>query len=103
LYEEKQNKPITRFIRNIKIIFNTSLITVNISLFINSDVDQIESGIGDQLALFFQYVSAFFAGFIIGFIYGWKLTLVILAVSPLLAVAGGLMARVITNICSLKL
>jgi ABC-type multidrug transport system fused ATPase/permease subunit len=59
-----------------------------------SDVDLIEKGIGDKLALLFQYFSAFVAGFVIGFVYGWKLTLVILAVSPLLAIAGGIMGKV---------
>lgn len=62
--------------------------------YVISDVDQIEKGIGDKLALFFQYVAAFFAGFIVGFIYGWKLTLVIISISPLLAISGGFMAKV---------
>ena len=35
-------------------------------------------------------------GFIMGFVYGWKLTLVIIAVSPLIAIAGGIMGKVIT-------
>ena len=59
-----------------------------------SDVDQIEAGIGDKLSLFFQQIFAFLCGFIVGFIYGWELTLVILAVSPLLAISGGFMAKV---------
>jgi len=63
-------------------------------VFILSDVDQIENGIGDKLALLFQYLSTFIAGFIIGFVYGWELTLVILSVSPLLAIAGGVMGKV---------
>ena len=36
-------------------------------------------------------------GFIMGFVYGWKLTLVIIAVSPLIAIAGGIMGKVITT------
>ena len=63
-------------------------------MFDNSDVDQIEKGIGDKLGLLFQFFAAFIAGFVVGFVYGWKLTLVILSVSPLLAVAGGVMAKV---------
>ena len=59
-----------------------------------SDVEQLERGIGDKLAMLFQYFAAFFAGFIVGFINGWKLTLVILAVSPLLAISGGIMGKV---------
>ena len=59
-----------------------------------SDVDKIQDGIGDKLGLFFQQIATFFGGFIVGFIFGWELTLVILAVSPLLIVSGGLMAKV---------
>jgi len=59
-----------------------------------SDVEQVERGIGDKLAMLFQYVAAFLAGFIVGFTRGWKLTLVILAVSPLLAISGGIMGKV---------
>ncbi|ELU04466.1 hypothetical protein CAPTEDRAFT_135774, partial [Capitella teleta] len=70
---------------------------------ISDDVDQIEAGIGDKLSLFFQQMFAFLAGFIVGFIYGWELTLVILAVSPLLAIAGGFMARVGANMASKEL
>ncbi len=59
-----------------------------------SDVHKIELGTGEKLGLFFQWIAAFFAGFIIGFVYGWKLTLVILAVSPLLVICGIVMSKV---------
>lgn len=36
----------------------------------------------------------FIGGFAIGFAKGWKLTLVILAISPVLAVMGGITAKV---------
>lgn len=36
-----------------------------------------------------RYVSQFITGFVIGFIKGWELTLVMFAVSPFLAIAGG--------------
>ena len=63
-------------------------------LFGVSDVDQIENGIGEKLALFFQYLTVFIAGYIVGFVYGWELTLVILSVSPLLILSGVLMSKV---------
>ena len=59
-----------------------------------SDIQKIQDGIGEKLAQFFQFFCAFLAGFIIGFIKGWKLTLVILAISPLLAISGGFMGKV---------
>ena len=57
-------------------------------------MNKIENGTGDKLGLFFQWNAAFVAGIIIGFVYSWKLTLVILAVSPLLALSGGVMGKV---------
>ena len=60
----------------------------------HSDVEKIQDGIGQKLGQFFLYMSTFFTGFIVGFIYGWQLTLVILAVSPLLAISGGIMGKV---------
>lgn len=57
-------------------------------------MDLFETGTGEKIAFFFQYTSVFVAGFVVGFVYGWELTLVIVAVSPLLAISGGFMAKV---------
>lgn len=56
-----------------------------------SDIDKIENGIGDKLATLFQLAAQTIACIVIGFYYGWLLTLVILASSPLIAIAAGLM------------
>ena len=63
--------------------------------FFNSDINKIHLGIGDKMGTFIQWMAGFFAGFAIGFAYGWKLTLVILAISPLLAGVAILMSKVI--------
>lgn len=39
----------------------------------------------------------FLAGFIIGFIYGWKLTLVVLSVVPLMAAGGAIFAKILAQ------
>jgi ABC-type multidrug transport system fused ATPase/permease subunit len=44
----------------------------------------MKEGIGDKVALLIQYVSQFFAGFIIAFSYDWKLTLIMMSLSPFL-------------------
>lgn len=44
--------------------------------------------------MFFQWFCAFLAGFGMGFGHGWKLTLVIMAVSPALAGAAFIMSKV---------
>lgn len=51
-------------------------------------------GIGHNIGRFINTLASFFLGLVIGFVYGWKLTLVIVAVSPLLAIASRLMGMV---------
>ena len=63
-------------------------------------MNKIQEGIGDKIANFFQWFSSFLAGFIIGFIYGWKLTLVIMAVSPLLVACGVIFMKVRLIVCA---
>lgn len=64
---------------------------------VTSDVQKIEDGIGDKVASCAQFLAMFITGFIIGFIYGWRLTLVILAVTPLLALSGAFFAKFTTG------
>jgi ABC-type multidrug transport system fused ATPase/permease subunit len=47
------------------------------------DTILMQEGMGEKVGQFFQYVSTFIAGFVTGFIKGWELTLIILAVTPL--------------------
>ena len=53
-----------------------------------SDINLIQGGIGDKLATAVQYLTNFIVGLIVGFIYGWKLTLLIVACAPILLLAG---------------
>jgi ATP-binding cassette subfamily B (MDR/TAP) protein 1 len=62
-----------------------------------SDINKIKEGIGDKLANFFQWFTTFMTGITIGFVNGWLLTLVILAVSPLLVICAALMTKVRTT------
>lgn len=57
----------------------------SLSAKLNDDVERIRDGIGEQTGMFIKQVSSFFAAFIIGFIVSWRLTLVILMVTPILA------------------
>uniref|UniRef100_A0A8C6V1U9 ATP binding cassette subfamily B member 1 n=1 Tax=Neogobius melanostomus TaxID=47308 RepID=A0A8C6V1U9_9GOBI len=67
---------------------------------LTDDVYKIQEGIGDKVGLLLQAMSTFVASFIIGFIQGWKLTLVILSVSPVLGIAAGLFGKVLTTFTS---
>ena len=59
-----------------------------------SDIMKLQMGIGDKIFTFAQWVTTFIAGYTVGFVQGWKLTLVILAVAPLMVVAVGFIAVV---------
>ncbi|XP_015742969.1 multidrug resistance protein 1 [Python bivittatus] len=60
------------------------------------DVSKINEGIGDKIGMLMQGISAFLAGFIVGFTEGWKLTLVILAVSPVLGISAAIWAKILS-------
>lgn len=55
-----------------------------------SDINLIQSGIGDKLCTAVQYFTTFVVGIIVGFVYGWKLTLLVLGVTPILLIAGAI-------------
>ncbi|PVD39429.1 hypothetical protein C0Q70_02059 [Pomacea canaliculata] len=67
------------------------------------DILKIHDGIGDKIGSLFQFVAGAIAGFVIGFYYGWKLTLVILSVSPLLAVSAGAFSKLASTMTSKEL
>lgn len=59
-----------------------------------SDVEKIQSGIGDKAAFFLQSLTTFLAGFVIAFVYNWKLTLVMGTMLPVIAILGATLTRV---------
>uniref|UniRef100_A0A3Q3Q392 ATP-binding cassette, sub-family B (MDR/TAP), member 4 n=1 Tax=Monopterus albus TaxID=43700 RepID=A0A3Q3Q392_MONAL len=67
---------------------------------LTDDVYKIQEGIGDKTGMLIQALSCFVSSFIIGFTKGWKLTLVILAVSPALGVSAALFSKVLTSFTS---
>ncbi|KAH1177857.1 hypothetical protein KIL84_011559 [Mauremys mutica] len=69
--------------------FDTSQIrTLNTQL--TDDINTIHEGIGDKFCISVQFLATFLTGIVIGFIYGWKMTLVMLSVSPLLTAAAAI-------------
>ncbi|KAH0621457.1 hypothetical protein JD844_022801 [Phrynosoma platyrhinos] len=67
------------------------------------DVNKINDAIADQVAIFIQRFTTFVCGFLLGFIRGWKLTLVIIAVSPLLGIGAALMGLTVAKMTGLEL
>lgn len=59
-----------------------------------SDIQKIEEGIGDKLSIVIQLFTTFIAGFVVGFIQEWRLTLVLAGVTPLLVLAAAVVGKV---------
>ncbi|CAK6965537.1 bile salt export pump-like [Scomber scombrus] len=69
----------------------------------SDDINKINDAIADQVAIFLQRFTTFVCGFCVGFVKGWKLTLVIVAASPLIGVGAGLMALFVAKMTGLEL
>ncbi|XP_051999478.1 ATP-binding cassette, sub-family B (MDR/TAP), member 4 [Xyrauchen texanus] len=69
---------------------------------LTDDIYKINEGIGDKLGMLIQSFTTFLTGIIIGFVKGWKLTLVILAVSPLLGISAAIIGKVMTSFTSME-
>ncbi|XP_068612440.1 bile salt export pump [Brachionichthys hirsutus] len=69
----------------------------------SDDINKINDAIADQVAIFLQRFTTFVCGFCIGFVKGWKLTLVIVAASPLIGVGAGLMALFVAKLTGMEL
>uniref|UniRef100_A0A158PFX5 ABC-type xenobiotic transporter n=1 Tax=Angiostrongylus costaricensis TaxID=334426 RepID=A0A158PFX5_ANGCS len=57
------------------------------------NLERVKEGTGDKIGLMFQYTSQFVTGFVIAFMHSWRLTLVMLAVTPLQALSGFAISR----------
>ncbi|XP_072241207.1 bile salt export pump [Leuresthes tenuis] len=69
----------------------------------SDDINKINDAIADQVAIFVQRFTTFVCGFSIGFVKGWKLTLVIVAASPLIGLGAGLMAVFVAKLTGMEL
>ncbi|EGD72703.1 ATP-binding cassette transporter subfamily B member 1 [Salpingoeca rosetta] len=67
---------------------------------ISSDVPQIQEALGDKVASFLQFLGMFLAGYVVGFVYGWKLTLVTTGMVPLIAIGSAIMGKYIAQASS---
>ncbi|KAM3857136.1 bile salt export pump [Diretmus argenteus] len=69
----------------------------------SDDINKINDAIADQVSIFIQRFTTFVCGFAMGFVKGWKLTLVIIAASPLIGVGTGLMAMFVAKLTGMEL
>ncbi|CAM8927452.1 unnamed protein product [Rhodiola kirilowii] len=66
----------------------------------SGDTVLIQDAMGEKVGKFIQLMSTFLGGFIIAFVKGWLLTLVMLAAIPLIVISGGAMAIFISKMAS---
>ncbi|KAG0749530.1 hypothetical protein G6F57_002450 [Rhizopus arrhizus] len=62
-----------------------------------TDTQLIQDGISEKFGLLIMCIGQFLAGFIVAFVKGWRLAVVILATLPLMAGVGGAMGHFITK------
>lgn len=70
---------------------------------ISDDINKINDAIADQAAIFIQRFTTFICGFLLGFVTGWKLTLVIIAVSPLIGIGAGMIGLAVAKLTGREL
>ncbi|KAI8546879.1 hypothetical protein RHMOL_Rhmol07G0153500 [Rhododendron molle] len=78
--------------------FDTEASTGDMICAITSDIIVVQDAIFEKVGNFMHYISRFIAGFSIGFFRVWQITLVTLSIVPLIAVAGGVYAFVVTGL-----
>ncbi|XP_075036809.1 bile salt export pump-like [Mixophyes fleayi] len=69
----------------------------------SDDINKINDAIADQVGIFIQRFTTFLFGFLLGFVNGWKLTLVIIAVSPLIGIGAAFMALAVARLTGREL
>ncbi|XP_062143486.1 ABC transporter B family member 21-like isoform X2 [Alnus glutinosa] len=66
----------------------------------SGDTVLIQDAVGEKVGKFIQLISTFFGGFTIAIIRGWLLAIVLCSAIPLLAIAGAMVALVISKMAS---
>ncbi|KAM5157175.1 ATP-dependent translocase ABCB1-like isoform 1-T4 [Mantella aurantiaca] len=80
---------------------STQIGTLNSRL--TDDINTIHEGLADKMCIFVQFLSTFVSGIVIGFVHGWKLTLVIMSVGPLLGVSAAIWTKLVASFTSKEL
>lgn len=59
---------------------------------ISKEIAAIQRGLGEKVGNIIMSISMLILGFVVAFIWGWKLTLIMFAIVPLLGITGAGMA-----------
>ncbi|XP_074269732.1 ABC transporter B family member 9-like isoform X2 [Silene latifolia] len=80
--------------------FDTETSTGEIIGRMSGDTVLIQDAMGEKVGKFIQLIASVIGGFVIGFIRGWRLAVVLLACVPGVVIAGGVMALLMTRMAS---
>ncbi|KAJ1980381.1 hypothetical protein H4R33_005484, partial [Dimargaris cristalligena] len=92
--------------RNIRELYYASILRQEIAWFdtvstgdltsrISGDVNMLQEGIGSKLSIIVQDCTCFVTGFIVAFVKGWRLALVLMSSLPLLILCGTIMSKLV--------
>ncbi|KAL6840495.1 hypothetical protein ACP4OV_030305 [Aristida adscensionis] len=80
--------------------FDVEMTTGQVMSRMSGDTVLLQGAIGEQVGKFLQLMSNFIGGFVVAFVKGWLLSLVMLACIPPVVVAGGAVSRMLSKISS---
>ncbi|CAN6553296.1 unnamed protein product [Malus baccata var. baccata] len=80
--------------------FDTETSTGEIIGRMSGDTILIQEAMGEMVGKFIQLCSTFLGGFVIAFVKGWRLTVVLLATIPAIVIAGAVMATIMSRMSS---
>ncbi|VFQ80889.1 unnamed protein product [Cuscuta campestris] len=84
--------------QEISVFDTTEASTGKVISAITTEIIVVQDAISQKVGNFLHYMSRFIAGFTIGFIRLWQISLVTLSIVPLIALAGGVYAFVVTGL-----
>ncbi|CAI5996599.1 unnamed protein product [Closterium sp. NIES-65] len=77
--------------------FDRRLSTGEVIGHMSGDIVLVQDAMGEKVGIFLRFMAQFVGGFVVAFIAGWQLTLVMLAVLPLLAAAGAALTVIVSK------
>lgn len=78
--------------------FDTETSTGEVIGRMSGDTILIQDAMGEKVGKFLQLMATFFGGFVVAFIRGWELTLILLVCIPLIVAVGATMALTTSKI-----
>ncbi|KAH7659116.1 Xenobiotic-transporting ATPase protein [Dioscorea alata] len=79
-------------------LFDTEASTGEVIAAITGDIIVVQDAISEKVGNVMHYLSRFLAGFAIGFVREWQISLVTLSIVPVIAIAGGVYAYTATGL-----